>query len=780
MENQKDNNINNIHLISLLNKKILSNGEKKLFDIKSNFNSFSPYAKKMISNASKLVKYNPNKYLLNELLSSNNENSNNSYYKQHMKKKNNFYDLDAQSLYLDEMDSPNNLKNIKYLSKSPSVIVTHIKDKNCKINENLFSKDDEIIVNKIFNKTFMNNNKFINEDKKEISHFFEKYSIDKDLSYEEKKKIQKTINNSRFENKKICLISSMDLNDLSNNEIFTKTNTITKDYDNPYHSLENLKLKSQIKETVGKIRDNLQFKKFQEQFKLLCDLKINKSRMPNIKALNKPNLIKKKDLLKNKNVINYFKQHKNNILNRKKFKDINLDKKYEYPQKNNYEEAEEKVKLSYEQKLKNIKFEIWHLEFNYHPESRLMSSICFDFEEQKLYNYGGIGGKIYGDLWECKFNENKRLWKRIYTFNYNSKDLNIYHNNPLPRYGHTCHFYKKKIYLVGGEFIDWKRDVPFEELLWIYDIEKKEWNSLHKYELKSKMILDRRSTKSLNLFKLKKNFSDILLKIPLLIPQNLNGPKNHKNKIINKTLFTKNKKKEKKNYKKLSPCKRRNHISLLIGTHIFIYGGISSNEKILNDCWIYDLKSYKWENIETIGINPPYLGHHCSCFAIEKGQLINDSFNIFHKPQNNIGNVNILKMDGAFFFGGINENKTPSNLFFHMSIGVKPVIFDIPNTIGKPPNARVDASMDFAQNLNMIIIYGGNNEFEAPFYYGDMILLDLRNLNWIYPSFMKENLINRSQHLSIIIGDELIIFGGTTGKQMLNYDFTVFDLDFNK
>ena len=116
-----------------------------------------------------------------------------------------------------------------------------------------------------------------------------------------------------------------------------------------------------------------------------------------------------------------------------------------------------------------------------------------------------------------------------------------------------------------------------------------------------------------------------------------------------------------------------------------------------------------------------------------------------------------------------------------MSIGIKPAIFDIPNINGRPPKPRIDASMNYAQNISMIIIYGGKNELEFSSYYDDMTLLDLRTMNWIQPFFMKEKPNKRAQHLSIIIGDELIIFGGTTGNELLNYDFTVFDLNlFNK
>ena len=813
---QKTKNKNeNLYLISLLRNKIFTKEEKKLYDIQMNYNSFNPYVTQMMANTAKLVKYNHTKYMLKEIITPKNideDDLNNSNNTPELKIKKSFFGLDSKSQLKLENDlkstSPNNLKS---LLKSPSSVLTYTKDENFIINKDeLYTKEDDIFANKIFNKTYYNknennNNKENEKDNKNdnkndntsknINIFFDKYSIEKNLTDEEKMKIKKTINNSRLINKRNCFITSfpsLDLYDSPKNEIFTKTHTVIRDYENPYHSLENLKINSQLKKTVGKIRDNLQYKRFQEQFKTICDLKISNKRMPNIKALNKQNLIKKVELLKNKNVINYFREHKNNMLNKRKIKDINVIKKNYDDIRNhqnnnnnniNNNHDEENDKLSYEERLKRVQIEIWHLESGYHPESRVMSSICFNFEENKLYNYGGLGGIFYGDIWECKFDENDICWQRIYAYEYDKIDKikennNHNYNVPLPRYGHTCHYYKKKMFLIGGEFKDWEKNLINEELLWIYDIEKKEWSNLHKYEIKNKIIFDRRSSKNLPLYKLKKNFSDILLKIPLLMSENYDSTKNHRNKTINKSLFTKNKIEDKKIYKKLRPNIRRNHISLLIGTHIFIYGGISANKEILNDCWIYDLKLCQWENIQSIGRSPPPLAHHCSCLALEKDLLINDTFNIYHKPKNIRGTVDLLKMDGVFFFGGINSNQMPSNLFFHMTIGIKPVIFDTPNIDGKPPNPRIDASMDFAQNISMIIIYGGKNEFEFPSYYGDMFLLDLRIMNWIHPSFVKEKPIKRAQHLSIIIGDELIIFGGTNGNEILNYDFTVVDLNF--
>lgn len=801
----------NLNLIPLLSNKIFTKEEKKLYDFQLNYNSLNPYVVKMIANTKKLVKYNHMKYMLKEDLTPKNDDEDDltesvSNYIPDMKIKKSFFSFDSKKKHLNldelETDNPNNLK---LLLKSPSSILTYTKYDNYKINKDeLYTKDGHSFTNKIFNQTYNNKNesnfseKDISEENEEeneklkennnnnkddLDTFCDKYSIKKNLAYEEKMRIKKIINNSRQINKRNYLfpssLSSFDLNEGSKNEVFTKTHTLIRDYENPYHSLENLKINSQLKETVGKIRNNLQYKKFQEKFNFICDLKLSKNRMPKVKALNKQNSIKKVDLLKNKNVINYFREHKNNLLNKRRIKDINsIKKNYEEirPNRhNNINNNEGNNKLPYEERIKKVQIEIWILEMGFHPESRLMSSICFNYEENKLYNYGGLGGILYGDLWECRLDENDIYWKKIYSYDYEKNKDN--YNVPLPRYGHTSHYYKKKIFVVGGEFKEWEKNPKQEELLWIYDVEKKEWYSLRKFEIKNKVTSDRKSSINLPLNRLTKNFSDILLKIPLLMIKNSDSLKNHRKKNLNKSIFTKKKVEEKKPFKRLRPILRRNHISLLIGTHIFIYGGISNNKEILNDCWIYDLKSCQWENIQPIGRSPPQLFHHSTCIALEKDLLINDTFNIYQKPQNIRGTVDLLKTDGVFFFGGINSNKMPSNLFFHMTIGIKPVIFDYPKIDGKPPNARIDASMDFAQNISMIIIYGGKNDYENPFYFGDMYLLDLRTMNWIYPSFVKEKPIKRAQHLSIIIGDELIIFGGTTGNEILNYDFTVVDLN---
>ena len=78
----------------------------------------------------------------------------------------------------------------------------------------------------------------------------------------------------------------------------------------------------------------------------------------------------------------------------------------------------------------------------------------------------------------------------------------------------------------------------------------------------------------------------------------------------------------------------------------------------------------------------------------------------------------------------------------------------------------------------MIIIYGGKNELKNESYMNDISLLDLETLDWIYPIFNNFIPPDRAEHLSIIIGNQLIIFGGTSAESLLNFDFILFNLDF--
>ena len=94
-----------------------------------------------------------------------------------------------------------------------------------------------------------------------------------------------------------------------------------------------------------------------------------------------------------------------------------------------------------------------------------------------------------------------------------------------------------------------------------------------------------------------------------------------------------------------------------------------------------------------------------ACLVLEQNQLINEALNVYYKPPSEKKTLRLLKSDGVFFFGGCNENKIPTNLFFKMVIGVKPAFFEIPEIRGLGPSPRIEASMNFNSENNLIVIY---------------------------------------------------------------------------
>ena len=491
--------------------------------------------------------------------------------------------------------------------------------------------------------------------------------------------------------------------------------------------------------------------------------------------------------------------------------------------------------VRYEQNPEEFKLDIGLIKIRHHPILRTFSAISYDELRGLIYLYGGLGGKIFGDIWVCKFKYDikKIVWEKIYTPP-NTIGFEEF-KGPFPRYGHSMHFINNKLYVVGGEFDDWKKDYYKKDILWIYDIDKNEWelnenkstfqnnqeehqsnknksknesrinlkninqNNIKKDEKRNKIISNAKINKfkdnqwtlsSKNFLKKNKIIGKEERKVGFLNKKiriktvNINSVKTRKKGIELKNKDDNNEEKNNNNNieddemnKLLYPCLRKNHASLFLGSSIFIYGGIDSNNNFLNDCWIYDLNKRKWDLLDFRGRYPPPLGFHSCCMALEKDQLNSPFLSIYNKPASNRKTLPLLKLEGIFFFGGINETKIPTNLLFQLTIGFKPATFEIPPTNGKPPSPRMCASMNFSPECNMIFIHGGKNDFLDDVHLNDIVMLDLETLDWIHPA--TNNLIppSRAQHFSIVIGNQIVIFGGSNAESLLNFDFMMINVD---
>jgi len=800
-------------------------------DRNKHLETFNPYVTMMMTNATNFTKYDHSEYVRTTQipLSQTQLNFSNSPTEYNNTKNKKFFGLDGKTPLYDNENYDSITDNFKmstlndlYMKNSLGMKtignISQRENFNTKynynnINDRHFTFEDEELANDIF---FDGNSKKEERryKKEDRNKFYKDYNIEKKLTLKEKNEIE---NDLKF-----------------NNEIQVK-NLSKRDYRDPFKSKKVLKINSQMIDTVEKIRLDLQCQKFQQEYDTICKLNIKKNRMPDVKIFTKKNQnIDEISALK----ISKIKSKKKSSSNKDDNKEGEFSNIKEYLSHKMKEQFVHINKISrYDHKVSEFKLDIGIIPINHHPELRTFSSLCYDELKGIIYLYGGIGGKKFGDIWECKYNK-KIVWNRVYIPKIEDEEIYEYKEikEPLPRYGHTTHLKNNKIYVLGGEFENWNKSRYKNEILWIYDLTKKTWE-IDEF----KIIINKKMKKGLSQInnilknedkKMSKNQQNINNKmlnnkiiseksksykyLPKLRGNNLwikssrldyNKNKNFENKERKNLKFNKlsskisrnnpisiseNKKyndkmdnnnesnlSEKSNNNKiLYPSLRRNHVSLLIGSSIFVYGGINTNKNYLNDCWTYDINKGKWDLVDFVGRYPPPLGFHSCCMALEKDQLISENLSIYNKPLSDRKTLPLLKLDGIFFFGGMNEAKTPTNLFFHMSIGVKPAVFDIPPINGKPPAPRISASMDFSPDCNMLIIHGGKNELNNDNFMNDITLLDLESLDWIHPTCNNFLPPERAEHLSVIIGNELIIFGGTSAENLLNFDFILVDLDF--
>ena len=738
-----------LSIINNKNSKIFkakSKSTNRLLGFNTNYNFYSPLITKMMTKGIDSTKYDSTKYT-----SSKKEKKN------------------SQKKYF---GLPGNTPLSPLSNEHTHKIKFKIK------NFETIAENDRQTVEEFFIDSFRNKNlKIFSKEKK--NSFYDKYNINNHLTIKEENKINNLINKNRNNDyinyKSFPIFKSINSEDSFDNNIHYNTHMHTRAlnrlYKDPYNSLKKMKIKNQMMKIIKNLNTNFQYQKYQKEYNNICELNNRINSMKNIKIYQK----KRIKTFKGFNAEQYFKD----LDSEYSFDDTNK-KSSKRRNKKNQILIFNKPRTVYPRgiDLKEVELKLEYVTCIHHPEVRTKSAICFNEEKGELYLFGGLVGKKLADLWIFNFSQIKTGWKKLYEPD-NDTD---YENEPCPRFGHTIHFYNNKLYIIGGEFTNWKKNDLKEGILCCYDLVSNQWDMMkYNYDIKwyKKKIEERKSAFDMDILSFheiakfienNKNINNI---------NKLKYNKGSSNKLLKslKSLNNLNNTSDEELNNKIYPNLRKYHISLLIGTHIFLYGGETPSKKVLNDCWIYDIIAEKWSLLDYVGRFPPPLCCHSACLVLEQNQLMNDSLNVYFKPPSEKKTFNLLKNDGVFFFGGYNENKIPTNLFFKMVIGVKPTFFEIPETRGKPPIARIQASMNFNYENNLIVIYGGRND-NLNEVYNDIVLLDMENMCWIHTKFWGDKPLKRSEHNAVVISNKLFVFGGVNNFNFINFDFTIFNLDF--
>jgi hypothetical protein len=238
---------------------------------------------------------------------------------------------------------------------------------------------------------------------------------------------------------------------------------------------------------------------------------------------------------------------------------------------------------------------------------------------------------------------------------------------------------------------------------------------------------------------------------------------------------------------KLIPEPRRNHTAELLGNQIFIFGGITNTNEVLNDCFLLNINPLKWYTCIINKYTPgPHLYGHTSCVVIPTYILKNHKFSIYSYPNIEPGKANsLIKEKGIYVFGGKSKEEGGiSNQLWILVTGKKPLEWIQPNTKGKPPSPRYSHSMSFYERGNFLIIHGGRNDsISDNIALNDTYLFDLENFEWmkveLYSGMKDFKVLNRCGHQSMIYLDKLIIVGGMNNNNYLGSSLMIINMDFS-
>jgi hypothetical protein len=232
---------------------------------------------------------------------------------------------------------------------------------------------------------------------------------------------------------------------------------------------------------------------------------------------------------------------------------------------------------------------------------------------------------------------------------------------------------------------------------------------------------------------------------------------------------------------------RKNHIAESVGHHMFMYGGMDEDGNILHDFWLLELIKLRWIKIDPRGIKFPGMAYHSSALVISQEKKEHATFSIFRQPDIPIFQLKNKKIlfEGIYIFGGIDDSGKYLNDVYVIRICRKPLEKIILNISGIQPPPRSHASLNFYENLNVLILHGGRNDkFKKGVCYNDFWILDLELLQWsklsTYDGISKNAVEARADHCAIIHNNNLIIFGGSNESNFLGSELLLVNLDFTE
>ncbi|KAL4432921.1 hypothetical protein ABPG74_014435 [Tetrahymena malaccensis] len=225
------------------------------------------------------------------------------------------------------------------------------------------------------------------------------------------------------------------------------------------------------------------------------------------------------------------------------------------------------------------------------------------------------------------------------------------------------------------------------------------------------------------------------------------------------------------------PQGRRGHTSCIVGRWMIIHGGSNFRDFTLSDLWAFDLGTSSWQEISTVcqdlSKNKYTATGHTCCPVFYTTRLNKISLFKYIDPKIPKWMAQIPH-EGVYFFGGRDDEGNILNTVRILKVDQNPIGWIFPELEGKPPSPRYGHSMNYNQLLNIIVIYGGQND---NCYLNDMHILNVEFFMWYKVEIKGQKSINRANHCAVSYDSKLLIFGGLNQEGYVSSQIQMIELD---
>lgn len=217
-----------------------------------------------------------------------------------------------------------------------------------------------------------------------------------------------------------------------------------------------------------------------------------------------------------------------------------------------------------------------------------------------------------------------------------------------------------------------------------------------------------------------------------------------------------------------------------VGMQMLVFGGIAEDGNIIDDVSVLDMTTFRWMKVYTKGSKPAPMAFMSSVLIIQpERRMADENFQIYKLPEvSTKTSFKKLKLEGLYVFGGLTKDSKALDELRVLRLGKKPLDWVKPACHGKRPSPRYSCTLNYYEDLSLLILHGGRNSVSEDSVFSDTFVLDLYSFVWIEVNIYDYIPFPRSEHSSAIANNKLIILGGTDTLNFLAMDLYVISLNF--